>query len=201
MQLPHLLSDFFLLAACLYVFLLHIKPLPLANELLWEAFVLSVATAAAFGVLRFLGLDWARPVSAVFQQLAMVTGAVGLLAGVYALVVGKQFSFGQSGLVLGLGFALLLAQLGLKQAMLLGQLIPNIAMAGICLLGLYAIVKGKRAVGLWLLLALAFFASGQFSGQLYGPTEQSIDLFHYFTAGGVLCLGLAIARGKAQPAQ
>jgi hypothetical protein len=200
MHIQHLLSELFILAACLYVFLRHIKPLPLANELLWESFVLSVAVAALFGMLRYTGQDWARPVSAVFQQLATITGAVGLVAGVYALVMDKLYSANTTFLVLAVGFILLLLQIGPKLD-IVGQMVPVVAMAAILALAILAFGRKKTGLGMWLIMAVAFFASSQFSSQLFGQNEQSIDLFHYFTTAGILCLGIAIARNTAATAQ
>lgn len=196
MVLSHVLSDFLLLAACLFVFFRRVKHLTISNMLLWESFVLSIAAAAFFGIIRFAGFDWARPISAVFQQMASITGAVGLVAAIYSLVSGKEYEKNTTMLILGLGFVFLLVQLS-SDYTLIGTYLPMLAMVLVLAQAAWAFSRGDKNLAIWLILAVAFFASSNFSFKMFGENEQSIDLFHYFTAAGVLSLGIALGQQRA----
>jgi hypothetical protein len=184
------LSDLVLALVSLYVFFKYINPLDFSSTVLWESFILSVAIAALFGALGFFGFEKAIPISVFFQKLATINGAVGLVGATTALASGTDFSRWGSYAFIALGFVLLaLYEVFDVQPIILW--VPIICMSMVLILGLFALIRGKLKVGIWIILGVIFFAVGSFRKEIFGETDISIALYHFLMAAGVLSIGMA----------
>lgn len=190
MNLIHGLSDLILALAGIYVFFRYINPLEFSSTVLWESFILSVVVAAIFGALGFFGFDKAVPVFRFFQTLATINGAIGLVGAAAALVSGSDFSrWGSYGIIaLGFIFFALYEVFDIRPIFFWA---PIICMTFVLFLGLFALIKGKFRVGLWIIAGVTFFALGSFRKELFGTADFSISLYHLLMAAGVLCIGMA----------
>jgi hypothetical protein len=193
MQLTHVISDMVLAVAGLYVFFKYLSQLTLTNTVLWESFVLSVAAAALFGAIRFAGFHKAAMPSAFFQNLAAVNGGVGLVVGALALVTQTNLSKLLCYIVLVFGFLLFVLAEAFN-IVAVGQWVPVIAMVLLVLIGIFGFTVGAKKSGTWLIVAVAFFALGNFRNIIFGSGDITIDIFHYLTAAGLLALGMAVAQ-------
>lgn len=192
MEILNAFSDVILLVVCLYVFFKYINHLDFATTILWESFILSVAVAAFFGALDFLGFEKAQPISIFFQKLANINGAIGLVGGSVALVSGTDFSRWGSYMFIILGFVFFTLY-EVFDVRSIYFAIPVICMAIVFILALFALIKGKTRVGLWLLAGVVFFALASFRKEIFGINNFSISLFHLLLSAGVLSLGMANA--------
>jgi hypothetical protein len=184
------LSDLVLALVSLYVFFKYLNPLDFSSTVLWESFILSVAIAALFGALGFFGFEKAIPISAFFQKLATINGAIGLVGATTALASGTDFSRWGSYAFIALGFILLaLYEVFDVQPIILW--VPIICMSMVLILGLFALIRGKLKVGIWIILGVIFFAVGSFRKEIFGETDISIALYHFLMAAGVLSIGMA----------
>jgi hypothetical protein len=190
MQVSHLISDVVLTSTGFYVFFSFISKLNLTNTVLWESFVLSVTAAALFGSIRFAGFENAAFASTFFQNIAKITGGVGLAAAAFAAVFNLQYSKILCYSILSIGFVLFALSEGLG-VNLIGLYTPIISMVVIFILGILALFKNKTKIGVWLILGVIFFALGTFRDKILGNVEYSTDIYHYLSAAGLLSFGSA----------
>lgn len=190
MDLIHGLSDIILALAGIYVFFRYINPLEFSSTILWESFILSVVAAAVFGALGFFGFDKAVPVSRFFQTLATINGAIGLVGATAALVSGSDLSRWGSYAIIALGFVFftLFEVFDIRPVFFW---VPIISMTLVLILGLFALIKGRFRVGLWIIIGVTFFALGSFRKELFGTQDFTISLYHLLMAAGVLSIGMA----------
>lgn len=183
-------SDVILAIVSLYVFFKFINPLDFSSTVLWESFILSVAIAAAFGALGFFGFEKAIPISQFFTKLATINGGIGLVGATAALASGTDFTkWGSYGFIaLGFVFLALYEVFDIYQVI---QWVPVISMGVVLVLGLFALMRGKVKVGIWIVLGVAFFALGSFRKEIFGENDFSISLYHLLMAAGVLSIGMA----------
>lgn len=193
MELSHAISDFVLAAVGFFVFFKYVLKLDLLSTILWESFILSVAVAAFFGGIRFLGYPQAGEVSALFQKLAATVGVLGLMAAAYQLVSGKMISSFMGYLALAIGFVLLVVTEFTDFNQLRNQ-ISLVCIPIIALLGIWALVKGKKTIGLLLIGGVVFSAAAVFIPQYLTNEKDSIDAYHYLLAIAVLCFGVAASK-------
>ena len=186
------LSDLVLALVSLYVFFKYINPLNFSSTVLWESFILSVAIATLFGALGFFGFEKAIPVSVFFQKLATINGAVGLVGATTALASGTDFSRWGSYAFIALGF-ILLALYEVFDVYSIISWVPIICMSVVLILGLFALIRGKVKVGIWIILGVLFFALGSFRKEIFGENDFSIGIYHFLMAAGVLSIGMANA--------
>jgi hypothetical protein len=190
MQYAHIISDFVLAFCGFYVFIKFLTKLNLSNTILWESFVMSVSFAALFGAIRFAGYEQAGTVSLFFQQLAAITGGIGLVGAVFGLVMDVKFSRLACFVILAIAFLLFAVAVGFKISFLVKWL-PLFSMTLVAILGILGLFNKKVIAGVWILAAVVFFALGTFRNQLFGEADSTIDIFHYLTAAGILSLGMA----------
>lgn len=190
MDLIHGLSDLILALAGIYVFFRYINPLEFSSTILWESFILSVVVAAVFGALGFFGFDKAVPVSRFFQTLATINGAIGLVGATAALVSGSDLSRWGSYAIIAAGFVFF-ALYEVFDIRPVFFWVPIISMTIVLILGLFALIKGKFRVGLWIIIGVTFFALGSFRKELFGTEDFTISLYHLLMAAGVLSIGMA----------
>jgi hypothetical protein len=157
MQISNVISDLVLATAAFFVFFRFLNKLNLTNTVLWESFVLSVAVSAAFGAVRSAGFANAGLVSTIFQRLATITGAVGLVGAAYGLIKNIDFSKQATLMILGFGMFLFFLSEGLSITQI-SQHLPTIAMLAVAALGVYGLLNGKKPQGIWLLAAVGCFA-------------------------------------------
>jgi hypothetical protein len=193
MQTMHLISDLILAATGIFVFFRFLNRLNLHDTILWESFVLSVVGSALFGAAGFAGMENGALLSQFFQNLATITGGVGLAAAAFGLVTNQDYSNITCYAILTFGFLLFVLSeaFGLKEVK---QWTPLISMGLVALSAIYGLIKGKYFAGSWLLAAVAFFALAQFRSQVFGHAESTIDVFHILVAGGIFCIGLSTVK-------
>ena len=196
MQIAHVISDLVLAATGLFVFFKYLIKLNFTSTILWESFVLSVVGSAIFGAINFAGFEKAAIASEFFQKLATITGGIGLVGATYSLVSGRDLPKLGLYVILTLGFFLFALSEGFG-IYKIGKIVPIVAMSLVVVLALFAFGKKNLKVGTWLLFGVVFFALGTFRKKVFGDNELSIDIFHYITACGLLCLGMANSQKTA----
>jgi hypothetical protein len=189
MEISHAISDAVLTLVGLFVFFQYLRKLDLPTSLLWEAFVLSITAASFFGVIRFLGIQQARSISEFFQHLAGTVGAISLVCVSFLLVMRKNVKKNIAYIVLAIGF-LVFAFVQLTDNLSLLQYVSMIAIPLVLVAGIFAIIKGRGAVGSWLILGvlalvLATYNKSFMPNSILDPT----DLYHYLVALSIFCFG------------
>ncbi len=191
MELSHAISDGVLMLAGIFVFFQYLRKLDLATCLLWEAFILSVTAAAFFGVIRFLGYAPARSISEFFQTIAGTVGAFCLVLVSFLLVTRKPVEKNITYLVVALGFALFAYVLFTGNTKAL-QVVSTIAIPAVLVLGVFALFKGRSAVGAWLILGVVALILGTYLlSNMSSAMLDPIDVYHYLLAISLLCFGRA----------
>lgn len=191
MELSHVISDAVLTLVGAFVFFKYLRKLELVTCLLWETFILSVTAAAFFGVIRFLGYSQAIPISEFFQHLAGTVGAFCLVLVSLLLVTRKTVEKSTAYLIVAVGFVLF-AYVQLANNLKVLQYVSMIAIPLVLLIGIFGLIKGRRAEGSWLVLAvlalvLATFNKSFIPNTILHPT----DVYHYLLAVSLLCFGRA----------
>lgn len=189
MELSHVISDAVLTLVGLFVFFQYLQKLDLLTSLLWEAFILSITAASFFGVIRFLGYSQAKGVSEFFQHLAGTVGAISLVFVSYLLVLRKTAERIPTYIVLGLGF-MLFAFVQFRDNSATLQYASMITIPLVLVIGIFAIVKGRSAVGSWLILGVlalifATYNKSFMPSAILDPT----DVYHYLVALSVFSFG------------
>ncbi|WP_435352531.1 DUF6962 family protein [Emticicia sp. SJ17W-69] len=153
MELSHVISDAVLTLVGAFVFFKYLLKLELATCLLWEAFILSVTAAAFFGVIRFLGYSQAIPISEFFQHLAGTVGAFCLVLVSIYLVLSKPVEKNIAYLIIAIGFVVF-AFVQFTNNLKVLQYVSMIAIPLVLLIGIFGLIKGRSAVGSWMVLAV-----------------------------------------------
>lgn len=195
MQTSHVISDAVLSLVGFFVFFRYLLKLETTTTILWESFILSVATAAGLGALRFAGVDNVGEISIFFQKIAATVGAISIVIAAYSLVSGKSIGRGMMYGILILGFLLFAT----TEYFELTQIRDKIAMIGlpiVALIGIWAFTKGKTKVGFLLIGGVLFAALAVFSTKFIENASDSIDAYHYLLALSVLCFGMAASFQK-----
>lgn len=191
MEITHAISDAVLTLTGIYVFFQYLRKLEFNTCLLWEAFVLSITAAAFFGVIRFLGYAPSKTVSEFFQHLAGTAGAVCLVFVSFLLVQRKLADKNTTYIVLAIGFVLFgIVQFTDNQKVL--QVVSMIAIPLVLAIGIFGLIKGRSAVGSWLILGvlalvLATYNKSFMPNSILDPT----DVYHYLVAISLFCFGRA----------
>jgi hypothetical protein len=185
MEISHAISDAVLTLTGIYVYYQYLLKLEFNTRLLWQTFVLSISAAAFFGVIRFLGYAPAKTVSELFQHFAGTAGAFCLVYASFLLLQQKTASRNATYLVLTLGFI----TFGIDNSKVL-QIIPMVAIPLVLIIGIFGLIKGRSAVGSWLIsgvlaLILATFNKNFIPNNILDP----IDVYHYLVAISLLCFG------------
>jgi hypothetical protein len=191
MELSHAISDAVLTLVGVFVFFQYLRKLKLATCLLWEAFILSVTVAAFFGVIRFLGYSQAIPISEFFQHLAGTVGAFCLVLVSLLLVTGKAVEKNIAYLIVAVGFVVF-AFVQFTNNLKVLQYVSMIAIPLVLLIGVFGLIKGRKAEGSWLVLGvlalvLATYNKSFMPNTILDPT----DVYHYLLAISMLCFGRA----------
>jgi hypothetical protein len=191
MELYHDISDAVLSLVGVFVFFQYLRKLKLATCLLWEAFILSVTVAAFFGVIRFLGYSQAIPISEFFQHLAGTVGAFCLVLVSLLLVTGKAVEKNIAYLIVAVGFVVF-AFVQFTNNLKVLQYVSMIAIPLVLLIGVFGLIKGRKAEGSWLVLGvlalvLATYNKSFMPNTILDPT----DVYHYLLAISMLCFGRA----------
>ena len=175
-----------------YVFFKYLIKLDLSSTILWESFVLSISAAALFGAIRFAGFGQAAVASSFFQNLASITGGIGVAAASFALVTNNRLSKLTCYIVLAIGFLLfaIAEGFGIHQ---INAILPIISMGLIVIAGLIGLLGRNKKAGIWLIIGVLFFALGTFRTQIFGEGDFNIDVFHFLTAAGLLSFGTAVS--------
>lgn len=191
MELSHAISDAVLTLVGVFVFFQYLRKLELATCLLWEAFILSVTAAAFFGVIRFLGYSQAISISEFFQHLAGTVGVFCLVLVSLFLVTRKAVKKSTAYLIVAVGFVVF-TYVQLDNNLKVLQYVSMIAIPLVLLIGIFGLIKGRRAEGSWLVLAvlalvLATYNKSFMPNTILHPT----DVYHYLLALSLLCFGRA----------
>lgn len=195
MELAHVISDLVLAAVGFFVFFRYLTKLDTLSTILWESFVLSVALAALLGAIRYAGYLQAGEASAFFQKLAATVGALGLLTAAYQLVSGKMINQMLGYAIIGIGFVLL-AVTEFMDFTTVRNYVALVCLTIVSLLGIWALVKSKTTIGLFLIGGVGFAAAAVFSPQYLANAADGIDAYHYLMAIAVLCFGLAASQQR-----
>jgi hypothetical protein len=192
MEISHAISDLVLALTGFFVFFRYLYKLDLVVCLLWEAFVLSVTVAALFGTLRFLGLSpYALIISEFFQHLAGTVGGFCLVFVTLFLVLKKPVPVNFAYIVVALGFAAF-AVVRLTDNLQVLNAILTICVPAVLLLGIWALIKGERSVGAWLVLAVIALVMGTYNKSFMANSIiDNIDTYHYLLAISLFCFGRA----------
>lgn len=191
MEVTHAISDAVLTLTGIFVFFQYLRKLEFNTCLLWEAFVLSITAAAFFGVIRFLGYQTAKTISEFFQHLAGTAGAVCLVFASFLLVQRKLAGRNLTYIVLAIGFVLFgIVQFTDNQKVL--QIVSMVAIPLVLVIGIFGLIKGRSAVGSWLILGvlalvLATYNKSFMPNTILDPT----DVYHYLVAISLFCFGRA----------
>lgn len=195
MQFSHIISDGLLAATGLFVFFRYLSKLNFWETLLWESFVLSVAIAAAFGLLGYSGITDFGWIGVFFQNLATIVGVLGLVVGAWHLVNNKTVNQQNAIFTMALGFVLLISKLALKIAPI--SMVTSIGGIGVILLiAIYGIFNGNKKASIWLLVAVIFAALANFKDQFIVDASLAVDVYHYLLAASLLCFGVAVSQKK-----
>ncbi len=195
MEIAHVISDAVLALVGIFVFFRYLSKLDLYHTLLWESFILSVAVAALFGVLKFAGVEAAAAPSVFFQKIAATVGAIGLVAAVWFLMNDKLPNKVTGLAVLGLGFLLFALDeaLGLLDVT---KKVPLVAMVAVAVGAIYGLIKGQTKPALWVLLGVFFAGLATFRDKLITDIHDSVDAYHYLLAASLICFGIAASYEK-----
>lgn len=190
MQISHVVSDAVLASVGFFVFFRYLLKLELIYCLLWESFILSIAFAAFFGTIRFAGFEAATPISSFFQHLAASAGALGLVAVSFSLALDKPLTKNMGIAILAIGFILffMIEGLGFMQ---LTQHISLFAIPMVLVLGVVAVVRGKKKLGFFLVLGVVFAALATFSHKFLPENFDKTDVYHYLIALSIFSFGNA----------
>lgn len=192
MEISHAISDIVLALVGVFVFFRYLFKLDLVACLLWEAFVLSVTVAAVFGAVRFLGAStYALIVSEFFQHLAGTVGAFSLVLVTFFLVLKKPVPVNLAYVAVGLGF-IAFAVVRLTDNMQILNAILTISIPLVLLMGIWALIKGERSIGAWLILAVVALVMGTYNKSFMANSIiDNINIYHYLLAISLFCFGRA----------
>lgn len=192
MELSHAISDIILALVGFFVFFRYLFKLDLVVCLLWEAFVLSVTVAALFGAIRFLGLfPYAVTISEFFQHLAGTVGAFCLVFVTLFLVLKKPVPTNFAYIAVALGFVAF-AVVRLTGNLQVLNVILTVCVPTVLILGIWALIKGERSVGAWLILAVIALVMGTYNKSFMANSIiDNIDTYHYLLAISLFCFGRA----------
>jgi hypothetical protein len=193
MEIAHVVSGFVLAAVGFFVFFRYLIKLDTLSTILWESFILSIAIAAVLGGIRYAGYVQVGQGSAFFQKLASTVGALGLLTASYQLVSGKAINRIIGYLIIGIGF-ILLAFTEVMGFNIIRNYVALVCLPLVAVLGIWAFVKGKSTIGLFLIGGVVFAAAAVFTPQYLANAADRIDAYHYLLAIAVLCFGLAASK-------
>lgn len=197
MEISHAISDSVLTLTGIFVFFQYLRKLEFSTGLLWEAFVLSITAAAFFGVIRFLGYAPAKTISEFFQHLAGTAGAFCLVYASFLSVQQKTASRNATYFVLVLGF-IVFGIVQLTDNLKVLQIVSMVAIPLVLFIGIFGLIKGRSAVGSWLILGvlaliLATFNKSFLTNSILDPT----DVYHYLVAISLFCFERASSHKKA----
>ncbi|RYU94710.1 DUF6962 family protein [Emticicia agri] len=192
MELSHAISDIILALVGFFVFFRYLFKLDLVACLLWEAFVLSVTVAALFGAFRFLGFSpYPLIVSEFFQHLAGTVGALCLVFVTLFLVLKKPIPVSFAYIVVALGFVAF-AVVRLTDNLQVLNIISLVCIPAVLILGIWALIKGERSIGAWLILAVVALVMGTYNKSFMANSIiDHIDIYHYLLAISLFCFGRA----------
>ncbi|MBA4851952.1 DUF6962 family protein [Emticicia sp. BO119] len=192
MELSHAISDFVLALVGFFVFFRYLFKLDLVACLLWEAFVLSVTVAALFGAFRFLGFSpYPLIISEFFQHLAGTVGGFSLVFVTLFLVLKKPVPVNFAYIAVALGFVAF-AVVRLTDNLHLLNAILTVCVPAVLILGIWALIKGERSVGAWLILAVIALVMGTYNKSFMANSIiDNIDTYHYLLAISLFCFGKA----------
>lgn len=192
MELSHALSDAVLTLTGFFVFFRYLLRLKSAVCLSWSTFILSVALAAFFGTLRFLGVSpYAVKISEFFQHSAGTVGAFGLILASLFLVLRKPLPQFLTYAILALG-VIVLCWIRLTGNLELLNTILTVSIPMVFLAGLWSFFKGARLAAIWLIMAVLVLIAGTFNKSLLAnDIIDSINIYHYLLAISLLCFGKA----------
>lgn len=192
MEISHAISDSVLALVGFFVFFRYLFKLDLVVCLLWEAFVLSVTVAALFGVLRFLDVSpYAIMISEFFQHLAGTVGGFCLVFVTLFLVLKKPVPVSFAYVVVALGFVAF-GIVRLSNNLQVLNAILTICVPAVLILGIWALIKGERSVGAWLILAVIALVMGTYNKSFMATSiVDNIDIYHYLLAISLFCFGRA----------
>jgi hypothetical protein len=192
MELSHAISDIILALIGFFVFFRYLFKLDLVVCLLWEAFVLSVTVAALFGAIRFLGLfPYAVTISEFFQHLAGTVGAFCLVFVTLFLVLKKPVPTNFAYIAVALGFVAFAVVRFTGNLQVLNAIL-TVCVPTVLILGIWALIKGERSVGAWLILAVIALVMGTYNKSFMANSIiDNIDTYHYLLAISLFCFGRA----------
>jgi hypothetical protein len=193
METSHVVSNFVLAAVGLFVFFKYLVKLDTLSTILWESFILSIAIAAVLGGIRYAGYVQAGEGSVFFQKLAATVGVMGLLTASYQLVSGKSINQIVGYLTIGIGF-ILLAFTELMNFNTVRSYIVLFCLPLVAVLGVWAFVKRKSMIGLFLIGGVVFATIAILTPQHLTNNTDGIDAYHYLLAIAILSFGLAASK-------
>lgn len=190
MEVSHVISDSILCLTAFFVFFRFLSRLELIETLLWESFVLSVAVAALFGTMRYAGVERADYLSIFFQHLAVTVGGMGLVTCTWAIALNKRPNKNFVYAVIGFGFALFAVSEAFNFSEIT-RFMPLVSMPLVAIAALWALLKGKTAFGVLVLLAIGLLALAVFREKFIPNQNDAIDAYHYLLAAAIVLLGIA----------
>ena len=185
---PALLAEIILCVAGLAAIAM-IRNGPSPAALFWAVGIGTVAVAALFGALVYLGVDRAMRPYDLMSGLASGVGLVALvLGGLFGLVLPPPQQSWRL-LVAALAVALLTV-IGLRGLPTFGVPLILLALGAMLIIALIGL-KTRPAAARWLLAALAvsFLAEGARRGYLGVVRLRPNELHHFMLAGALLCFG------------
>ena len=191
MQLSHAISDSVLTLTGLFVFFNYLKKLNPTSRWLWSSFILAITAAAFFGAIRFWGYPPARAISEIFQHFAGTVGAIGLALASYLLVMRKEIAQNYIFGAMGLGLLLFIwVQISGNNSLV--QKTSLIAIPVVLLIGIWGLIKRKKAESTWLILGVVLLIAATLNKTIAANFNlDAVDVYHYLVAISVLCLGKA----------
>ena len=189
MNLPNFLSELFLSLSGFLVYYIFPRKLRFVDSILWGTFIVSVSITSFCSALYFAGVPSMELWHDFFKNIGSSIGIVLLVMGIYSLVMKHSFSKKTVFTVFLMGLSLVFLSMFLKQDKLL-EFLPLVGILIALLFGIFALIKKKSKLGIYLLLATLFSILANTFGLLELPINP-LTTYCVLLSLVLLCFGLA----------
>jgi hypothetical protein len=191
MQLSHAFSDFVLSATAIFVFFRFCANLPLNNRLAWATFLVTVAMAAAAGVLRFLGINI---VSTAHDSLTLLAGTAGIAAvvvGIGTMALQTVASRWVIWVMWAVGLVLFMVLFGNVYRPFVA-VVSSLGMLIGMILAVYGVYRKQQNM-IWVIVGIMIVGIATKVVSQHIPLSPT-DVYHYSLAIAIYCFGKSVSQ-------
>ena len=190
MQIISFLSESFLATMGFLTYYFLLKKAPQRQVVLWGTFILSVLITSSFSAIYFAGIEGMNHWHDFFRDIGSTTGIVLLVLGIYSAVVKHNFSakIFYFIMAIALGFGMICIYLNLSKVI---EITPLVGILLVLILGIIALTKGNKMLGMYLLLATIFSVLANIF-PLLGLPINPLSAYCFLLSCVLVCFGLAV---------